>query len=86
MFNKLLAAIRWADDHIFKRADLVQQKLVNAIQRDPNAGALEKRFTPLRILGGYHLARTGKHRGTTMPYSAVQNPAGTKLWKKAAKV
>lgn len=62
------------------------QRAINAMQRDSRVGELEKRFTPNRLLGGFRLQRTGKHRWSklTRHQVALRRPAGSKLAKKAA--
>ena len=50
-------------------------------------GEVEQRFSPRRILGGYRLRRTGKHRGTKKGCVSPRQKirwSGSKLWRKAA--
>jgi hypothetical protein len=85
MFNKLISFFKSAAEKV-SRAITPRKGLLNGLRSGNNVGELAQRFTPTRVLRGFRLARTGKHRGTTLPYSARQNPPGTKLWKKAASV
>lgn len=80
LVDKIAGGLKRAWAGITGQTRLAQQHLYNAAQRDRRIGELEKRFTPTRVLGGYRLERTGKHRGTT---NCKHNPPGTKLWRKA---
>lgn len=80
LVDKIAGGLKRAWAGITGQTRLAQQHLYNAAQRDRRIGELEKRFTPLRILGGHRLERTGKHRMSKRGGEIV-NPAGTKLWK-----
>jgi hypothetical protein len=81
MFQKIFDFARSIGRKIFGKVDLAQQKIVNALRRDKSAGELEKRFTPMRVLGGFRLQRTGKHR-LSRRGNQIVNPPGSKLWRK----
>jgi hypothetical protein len=85
MFDKILSFFRTVKNKITGKIDLSQQKIVNALQRDKSIGELEKRYTPLRALGGYRLQRTGKHR-LSRRGNQIVNPPGSKLWRKTSGV
>ena len=61
------------------------ERFANKVKQDKSAGELEQRYSPMRSLGGWRLARTGKHRHSKLSRHqvAVRQPAGSKLWKKA---
>ena len=63
------------------------EKAFNALRRDKSIGEFEQRFSPRRVLGGFRLMRTGKHRGSKAGCLGPQQRAGLpgdKLWRKAA--
>jgi hypothetical protein len=62
------------------------EKFANNLKRDKSIGELEQRYSPMRSLGGFRLARTGKHRhgSLTRHQVAIRKPPGNKLWRKAA--
>jgi hypothetical protein len=66
-FSKVLDAVKHSWHKFTGAADEFQQQAYNALQRDTRTGDLEKRFTPLRPLGGWRLRRTGKHRFSKNP-------------------
>jgi hypothetical protein len=66
-FSKILDAVKRSWRKITGAATNEQLRLYNQVLKDNRIGDLEKRFTPLRPLGGWRLRRTGKHRFSKNP-------------------